>query len=312
MDEVRRSGAETPGSVARLQPVRGRPAPAGGSDGAISEDLVSATGDELVGQYLAAVDRGDDLDSIEREALEQALDRLRRRGEDQQIVERLAACGFAGPFFEGYQSELIAYAVPVLMSWIRRGLIFYMCVERGRPVTAWDLVREHLATHRDDRRELVNETIANALKVFTERGLIRGGWTMEGGASLKTYLVGACINAFPNVFRRWLGEHDQGSDFVYGLDAATDAPGSNPLYPAIDVDPADAVASLDAVQTELARLDSDLKEIATRIAFIGETHAEVSQALGLPERAAEGRFYRYRVKRQARERNRKGGQHDHK
>lgn len=46
-------------------------------------------------------------------------------------------------------------------------------------------------------------TVACALPRFRQRALIDGGWTYEGGASITTYFMGACLYDFPNEFRRY-------------------------------------------------------------------------------------------------------------
>lgn len=309
MDVARRSSAGTPAVTARLQPDGVSTMSAGGSAAppaspSVMSSAAADTRDLLT--HLAEVDRGDGLDDDERADLDAARDRLRRRGEDQQIVVRLAACGFTGPHFEALQAELVAYAFPVMLSWIRRGVIFQLCANRGRPVTAPDHVRRRLSEQHDDRLELANETIAEALAVFVRLALREGRWSAERGASLKTYLVGACINAFSNVFRRWLAEQDHQA-VPAGQNAASEVPG-NPLFPAIDVDPADAVISEHLLRDELARLDPGLREVAIRIAFNGETQGEAGEALGLGQRAVEGRFYRLRKKRLRRDQGQEGGQ----
>jgi hypothetical protein len=46
-----------------------------------------------------------------------------------------------------------------------------------------------------------------ALAGFRQNALIESGWTCEGGASITTYFMGACLYDFPNEFRRyWASE----------------------------------------------------------------------------------------------------------
>jgi hypothetical protein len=44
--------------------------------------------------------------------------------------------------------------------------------------------------------------VALALPRFREHALIGGGWRLDGGASLPTYFMGACLYIFPNEFRK--------------------------------------------------------------------------------------------------------------
>jgi RNA polymerase sigma factor (sigma-70 family) len=122
-----------------------------------------------------------------------------RRLNDQVLVAELAASGFRGPLYEATISELATYALAVLMAWMRTGYIFKLTTARGLVLHPTDAELESL--HRDEndvREELASMTVAAALPRFQ-----LGGWRAEGGASLTTYFMGACLYVFPNEFRKW-------------------------------------------------------------------------------------------------------------
>ena len=54
-----------------------------------------------------------------------------------------------------------------------------------------------------ERLQLALDTTVDALTFFRDRVLREGRWSFDGGATLTTYFIGACILTFPNVFRLW-------------------------------------------------------------------------------------------------------------
>jgi len=122
---------------------------------------------------------------------------------DRKLVDVLAAGGFAGPGFDRFRDELARYAVSVLSGWMYSGYVFQLAARRGlvlRP-SAGELDE----LHRDPslRQELAVMVVAVALPDFREHALVGGGWRPDGGASLTTYFLGACLTVFPNEFRKY-------------------------------------------------------------------------------------------------------------
>lgn len=250
-------------------------------------------------EALQALLRAERITGKEAADIEAAAASLQRRAEDEILVMQLAADGFTGPKYEMFEAELVAYALPILRSWLRRGLIFEYCSKRGRPVTARAMDRDYLAGNLDEnieeRLSLAGETIAKALPVFREHALVQRGWTCEGGASLLTYFVGATLNEFPNVFRKWRTARDAWRQaHGYGLNA--DDLGGQPFGSTAD-DPGESVVSRQFVLDTLASLPDNLREVAARIVLGDESQAEAGEATGLSERAVEGRLHRYRNER---------------
>ena len=111
--------------------------------------------------------------------------------------------GSPGPRFDQFRDELARYAVSVLSGWMYSGYVFQLAARRGfvlRPTAA-----ELDEIHRDPRalrQELAVMIVAVALLAFREHALVGGGWRANGGASLTTYFLGACLTAFPNEFRK--------------------------------------------------------------------------------------------------------------
>jgi len=119
------------------------------------------------------------------------------------------------------------------------------------------------------------------------RALSEGRWTVHGGASLKTYFIGACQRAFANAYRRWLREKETaltvGRDRVDLLSSRAD--------PMADVE-ATVLTSL-AVREGLARLDPRTRDVMLLKAE-GLSHDEIAETTGMTPKAVEGIVYRHR------------------
>ncbi|MEU3767898.1 hypothetical protein AB0E55_22840 [Amycolatopsis keratiniphila] len=283
-------GGVTPprGPIARLQPEKG-PANLWAFVADLLEFVDSAEGGPLTNEEVEAA---------------VARTRLESRGADTLLVQRLAAQQFHGAEFEVFRAELAAYAYPVLRSWIRRKMIYDLCARIGRPVTSTDKIREHLAHSLDDRIELASDAIADGLRVFRRYALVGGRWSAEGGASLKTYFVGACLRAFPAAYRRWLKEQDPFTGYGLRPETAEGRHIGAPTVPRADTDPADTVVSEMMVLDRLAAMDPKTRVLAARVVFRTDTHQEAGEPDGLSARAVEGRFYRHRTESKRREQNR--------
>jgi DNA-directed RNA polymerase specialized sigma24 family protein len=295
------TSASQPRAPARLQPgnCQGTPRPG-----------VTPAGDDLLADADAALlTESEWLSGQQRDAARRAAESLSRRSRDLEMVNALALAQFEGPAFEVFAGELAAYGYPVILAWLRRGTIWRHCAERGRPLYPTDAERETLEGQFDERLELALETVAEGLKFFRERVLLTGRWSFEGGATITTYFIGACLLAFPNVFRRW---HAAGRRWNLAMNAAVltspegrtvaDLPGTGPVS-ASDIvagrgsspcsDPADVAGARSAVLGELRSMPPGTRDAAALV-IDGRSFAETAAAMGTTDRAVEGRLYRYR------------------
>jgi hypothetical protein len=121
---------------------------------------------------------------------------------DKKIVEILRLAGFCGPAWDEFAEMLARYGLSVMKCWLVTERIFVLCQERRvgleRPVRE-DWVRA-------DLEGFAAEDVARGLNRF-KRALQDGAWDPGGGggATLRTFFMGACILEFPNLYRKfWL------------------------------------------------------------------------------------------------------------
>src|SRR5215469_9193610 len=213
-----------------------------------------------------------------------------RRVADKELVDHLAACGFAGPRYDRFAGELAKYAVAVLCGWMHSGYVFRLLAQRGLALGPTERELEEFSSDADLRQELAVMVAAVALRRFRERALVGGGWRADGGASLTTYFMGACLAVFPGEFRRHRAESRRwraqdaaaARDTVRQFDAAAD--------------PADVVLGELRIRDELARMDDRTRAIVA-FRMDGYGQEEIAEMLGeRSARAVEGVLYRLRVR----------------
>ncbi len=253
----------------------------------VGQDLLAEAEDEVFGG-------AGELSRHQRDQARRAAESLARRQMDQGKLNSLALAGFAGPDYEIFAGELAAYGYPVILAWLRRGLIWKHCADRGRPLRPTDRDRETLDDMFEERLELAFETVAEALRFFRDRVLRAGYWSHEGGATLTTYFIGACLLVFPNVFRRWQAAERRwhGALAVETLHC----PEGTRLADSATADPADVVIGRATVLSELDSMPASTRDAAALVVD-GMSFAEAGDFLGTTDRAIEGRLYRYRQRR---------------
>ncbi|GAA0939755.1 hypothetical protein [Virgisporangium aurantiacum] len=208
-----------------------------------------------------------------------------------------------GRRYERFQADLIAYGIPVLQSWMYSGHIFKLTAGRGYPLAPTPDELEELSNDLQVREELANMTVALALPRFRE-ALLRGGWRVDGGASLTSYFMGTCLSVFPNEFRshraartRWRRAHRL--EATYLAPAAGCDPGPDVVVPGT-LEICDNLAHLDHLTAAVVALRLD-----------GHSHGETAELLDLPSaRVVEGILYRWRTKQKRRMAGMDGGDTD--
>ncbi|MEV6241044.1 sigma-70 family RNA polymerase sigma factor [Lentzea sp. NPDC051838] len=201
---------------------------------------------------------------------------------DQLLLDHVKEESLGGPRFEALLNELIAYALPVMESFIRSGRIFMETARHGRPVAKPDWFTP------DDAEDLVAETVVEGIRLFRDQ-LEQGAWNPSEKTSLSTYMVGACVRSFPNVFRRF--ERSHAKWLTHNLAAGV-----------VDYEFFHAETTRSAEDTVLARQSicsaiADLSCSKQKLVFLVAHEMpqdEIAKELGISTRAVEGRVRRAR------------------
>jgi DNA-directed RNA polymerase specialized sigma24 family protein len=235
----------------------------------------------------AAVADGSEETPIARSAQRQA---------DVELVAFLRAQDFAGVPFERFLDRLARYGLSVVGSWVGSGDIFVHCLERDVKGLSFGMPRSWSA---EDLDEIVQDTVAQALVKFETDALRGGHWDPDGGASLASYFIGACIYVFADVYRRRIARWQR--DLTV-LQALTEGP------PPDAPDPAETTVERDLVQRILKASPGSKLERVLHLSFEGYTHEEIATELGdgTTPRAIEGMLYRHRKQFLRQERNNDG------
>lgn len=205
-----------------------------------------------------------------------AAESLERRQADMEICNELALAGFRGPGWDRYALELARYGYAVMMAWLKSGEMFSQCKAKGcnlgPPPLEWTV---------DDRAELANETVALAVNSFKQQALIEGRWDPDEGAALKTYFIGSCIFAFPNLYRKWLTDSATLRRLT-SIEQYTEDRSSAPQ------DPGEMAITRLRIQEGFNCIPDDRTKSAVLLQEMGYTYAEIGEMLQITSRAVDG------------------------
>jgi DNA-directed RNA polymerase specialized sigma24 family protein len=258
------------------------------------------TGSDAVESPLFTVHIEEDSTALARLVDKAAAETGERSADDAAVYQALAAVQFDGPAWSLFARALTEYAYPVVTNWLYTGEIFTLCAKRGRPVRTSRTLRdlETLCTDPDERDELVCEVIARALHLYRRGARAGTGWRPDGGASLKTYFIGAVLREFAGVYDRWASERARRPPCAPdGMNTLRDVAGH------ASEEPERRVLGHDAVRQLLAQVKDDTTRTAVFLMLRGYTMKEIGEFLDLSVGAVAMRMSRLR-----RNRPRQGGQ----
>lgn len=271
---------------------------------ALGHSIGASTGDVL--QIPSFLNRKIDDDDITTgvpsgsyEDAVRAAEKSLHRTQDAGLYRALAEQDFSGRGYRKFEGELARYGLSVMRGWLYTGHIFQVAASRNIKVVHSEALLHDLSASTDLRNELANSTVAVALTHFRQRATANTGWRPDGGASLTTYFMGACVLAFPNELRRhrladekwrrqtYAGVRSAAVDVIAedrGIDTGHTF-GRNPGT--IATSRIDAAHILEALKLREQRI-----VLATEAGF---TQSEIAELFGeSSDRAVEGVLYRLR------------------
>ncbi|MFI9150502.1 RNA polymerase sigma factor [Streptomyces sp. NPDC053367] len=234
-------------------------------------------------------------DALARLADKTAAETSRRAADDAALHQALAAAQFDGPAWNLFARALTEYACPILTNWLYTGEIFSLCADRGRPVRTPRRLQdmETLRADPDEREELVCEVVARALHLYRRSARAGTGWRPDGGASPKTYFIGAVVGEFAGVYDRWASERARRPPCAPdGMNALRDVAG----HPGEE--PESRVIGHDAARQLLAQVKDETTRTAVFLMLRGYTMKEIGEFLHLSAAAVAMRMSRLRKDRQ--------------
>ncbi|WP_330185965.1 hypothetical protein OHB26_38890 (plasmid) [Nocardia sp. NBC_01503] len=125
-----------------------------------------------------------------------------RLAADLALIATLRRAEFSGPLWDTYACELARYAFGVLSAWMSTGHIFAIARSKRIPCTPSPGELERFMSDPDLRTDIADVAIVEALQSFRRKMLLGTGWRADGGASVTTYFIGACVIAFVNELNR--------------------------------------------------------------------------------------------------------------
>jgi DNA-directed RNA polymerase specialized sigma24 family protein len=200
---------------------------------------------------------------------------------DCKLRDVLAAGAFTGPAYAVFEEELAGYGHQVMTAWLATGKIFTRCREAGLNLLS-------LRIPLNEREDLAQETVAEALRIFKRTGLQRGDWRPEGGASLNTYFTRALLHQFANIWRKRLRARAPfAGPSLDTLPSDTESPAPGP---------AEISEQRDEIRRGLAGIENDRTRAALVLAEDGYQQEEIAEILGadVTPRAVEGYLRRHR------------------
>jgi hypothetical protein len=225
--------------------------------------------------------------------VEDLVDDVRRHANDRAIYRTLHQTRFHRTYWNEFVRRLAPYGTRVIEGLLCTGKIIRSCNERGHHVghvPEW--LRSGNQEAREVRKELAGETVANGLVIF-RKDLEADRWRPDGGRSLASYFIGACLFAFPNVLRRWSSGETRWSrarDVLFADGMIRLEPELNPTS-AID-----AILTLEAMTAAEGNRVADV----IRLHFYEFRSGEIAHILDLPVKSVRTIIREYQSRARSR------------
>ncbi|MEU6708117.1 hypothetical protein [Streptomyces wuyuanensis] len=205
---------------------------------------------------------------------------------DVQVAELLTLQADSHDQWLQVEDGLARYGIPVLHSWISDGSVTSRVLRLSGQLVRFS--SEQLAD-QDGVSELVDTTVAVALRQFRKRALAGTGWRPEFRATARTFFMGRCLLTLPTEYKRWIREQRH--------------PGVLPPLPLHDAEHIPAVDPLArpedlAIERLILRTLLRQADPRTRYALLGVlygyTESAIAADLGTTAKGVEMLLYRHR------------------
>lgn len=213
---------------------------------------------------------------------------------DAVLIEQLAATGYAGATWARVSDVFARYALVRLEAWYYTGHIFEECSKRN-----YGLRRGGYRLTAKEVESLCGDTVVAGLNSFRRKQLAGGGWRSDGGASLTTWIMYSCIQAFPNEWRRCCKKIDEDRDRSVATSYLADIESPDGVEGPLTSPSAEDSALRGLCNEDWSTFKSTTPLRTQRIAVLsaqGYSHQEIAEILdeGLTARAVEGLLHRLR------------------
>lgn len=214
---------------------------------------------------------------------------VRLRG-DVALIEAFAVQGFSGTGWKLLGRELARYAIRVLTVWMITDRLGAGLAHARIGFAPTDTEKHRLQVDADLRDGVVDAAVTRALARFRRNALDGTGWKPDGGASLATYFVGACLFEVVDELKR-----QRRSAELYDLALFLARDDCRQPQATAD-DPAVVVSDREVLREHLGRLSEDDRLIVWGEAY-GLSGTEIAELLGAKSsRAVERRWARLKSK----------------
>lgn len=197
---------------------------------------------------------------------------------DARIVAKLRECGYDGPEWQVLADALMAYGYSVLSIWGASGMLACHAAEHGG--VSGRRVPPGLRLDADQAHALAAEVVITAVDRFRTHSLPH--WTLEGGATLRSWFIGRCLMELADVHARWRAREVR----PLPVEAITVDDGRHGPRP-------DEQAEARVLLDQLLRVDPDLCR-AVRMQEAGYDLTTIARVLGTTPAGARSRMYRSR------------------
>ncbi|MFF3691706.1 hypothetical protein [Streptomyces sp. NPDC002187] len=213
---------------------------------------------------------------------------------DRELYEQLVADRFTGPRFEQLREELWLYGWRVMRAWMRDGSVIERCAERNITFSAPYTEVEEMMRRVDIRDEIGHNCVSNAITAFMLALGTEYCWRPHKGATMRTYLIGACLFAFRDAYRRWATGYRRRLDIAL----AGIWPGTLPVMnqPSHGLDPGHMLVLRETLNRILDGASKEERAICELILSYDATQEQIAEQLGTTRKAVERRLARLRAR----------------